>query len=151
MLTSYFWPSRFLTVSQFVRVWRNECLRIFHDRLIDETDKALVTLYDTYCHLYVFQDIYSMVTSSLLKSDLLLCRFLLLLFYIQYFSFSFFPIQVQDLIKNLVGEYFKSDTEAVMKDPILFGDYSNALDESEPRVYKDIIDYDASKALFQVL
>uniref|UniRef100_A0A669C7U5 Dynein axonemal heavy chain 10 n=1 Tax=Oreochromis niloticus TaxID=8128 RepID=A0A669C7U5_ORENI len=26
----------------FVRVWRNECLRIFHDRLIDETDKALV-------------------------------------------------------------------------------------------------------------
>lgn len=38
-----------------------------------------------------------------------------------------------------------------MKDPILFGDYSNALDETEPRVYKDIIDYDASKALFQVL
>ncbi|XP_063753564.1 dynein axonemal heavy chain 10 [Eleginops maclovinus] len=35
-------PDRFLTVTQFVRVWRNECLRIFHDRLIDETDKALV-------------------------------------------------------------------------------------------------------------
>uniref|UniRef100_A0A3Q3E3F5 Dynein axonemal heavy chain 10 n=1 Tax=Labrus bergylta TaxID=56723 RepID=A0A3Q3E3F5_9LABR len=27
--------------SVFVRVWRNECLRIFHDRLIDQTDKAL--------------------------------------------------------------------------------------------------------------
>lgn len=70
------------------------------------------------------------------------------------FSISVFlclPIQVQDLIKNLVDEYFKSDREAVMKDPILFGDYSNALDETEPRVYKDIIDYDASKALFQVL
>lgn len=40
--------------------------------------------------------------------------------------------------------------EAVMKDPILFGDYSTALDETEPRVYKDIIDYEASKALFQV-
>lgn len=38
-----------------------------------------------------------------------------------------------------------------MKDPILFGDYSNALDDAEPRVYKDIIDYDASKALFQVM
>lgn len=50
----------------------------------------------------------------------------------------------------LVDEHFKFDMEAVMKDPILFGDYSNALDETEPRVYKDIIDYEASKALFQV-
>nr|XP_061842332.1 dynein axonemal heavy chain 10-like isoform X1 [Nerophis lumbriciformis] len=33
---------RFSTVSIFVRVWRNECLRIFHDRLIDEKDKNLV-------------------------------------------------------------------------------------------------------------
>lgn len=64
--------------------------------------------------------------------------------------FLFFFVQVQDLIKNLVDEHFKFDMEAVMKDPILFGDYSNALDETEPRVYKDIIDYEASKALFQV-
>ncbi|MEQ2161926.1 hypothetical protein GOODEAATRI_014749, partial [Goodea atripinnis] len=35
---------RFLTVTQFVRVWRNECLRIFHDRLIDETDKTLASI-----------------------------------------------------------------------------------------------------------
>lgn len=59
-------------------------------------------------------------------------------------------VQVQDLIKKLVDEHFKIDMEAVMKDPILFGDYSTALDEAEPRVYKDIIDYEASKALFQV-
>ncbi|XP_058491324.1 dynein axonemal heavy chain 10 [Solea solea] len=90
-------PDRFLTVTQFVRVWRNECLRIFHDRLIDETDKALV----------------------------------------------------QGHIKNLIEEHFKSDMEAVIRDPILFGDYRNALSESEPRVYEDIQDYDASKALFQ--
>lgn len=38
-----------------------------------------------------------------------------------------------------------------MRDPILFGDYRTALNESEPRVYEDIQDYDASKALFQVL
>ncbi|XP_044053526.1 dynein axonemal heavy chain 10 isoform X1 [Siniperca chuatsi] len=90
-------PDRFLTVTQFVRVWRNECLRIFHDRLIDETDKALV----------------------------------------------------QGHIKNLTEEHFKSDMEAVMRDPILFGDYRTALSETEPRVYEDIQDYDASKALFQ--
>lgn len=38
-----------------------------------------------------------------------------------------------------------------MRDPILFGDYRTALTESEPRVYEDIQDYDACKALFQVL
>ncbi|XP_060895064.1 dynein axonemal heavy chain 10 [Labrus mixtus] len=90
-------PDRFLTVTQFVRVWRNECLRIFHDRLIDQTDKALV----------------------------------------------------QGHIKNLIEEHFRSDTEAVMRDPILFGDYRMALSETEPRVYEDMQDYDASKALFQ--
>ncbi|KAM6931388.1 dynein axonemal heavy chain 10 [Xenentodon cancila] len=90
-------PERFTTVTQFVRVWRNECLRIFHDRLIDEDDKALV----------------------------------------------------QSHIKNLIEKHFKSDMEAVMRDPILFGDYRTALSESEPRVYEDIHDYDASKAIFQ--
>ncbi|XP_028270606.1 dynein heavy chain 10, axonemal isoform X2 [Parambassis ranga] len=90
-------PERFVSVTQFVRVWRNECLRIFHDRLIDETDKALV----------------------------------------------------QGYIKNLVEEHFKSNMEAVMRDPILFGDYRTALSENEPRDYDDIQDYESSKAMFQ--
>ncbi|KAL1274160.1 hypothetical protein QQF64_026974 [Cirrhinus molitorella] len=89
-------PERFCTVTQFVRVWRNECLRVFHDRLINETDK----------------------------------------------------ITVQGHIKNLIEEHFKSDLDSAMRDPILFGDYRTAL-KSEPRVYEDILDYDASKALFQ--
>nr|XP_015221526.1 PREDICTED: dynein heavy chain 10, axonemal [Lepisosteus oculatus] len=90
-------PERFLTVPQFVRVWRNECLRVFHDRLINETDKVLV----------------------------------------------------QGHIKNLIEEHFKADLESAIRDPILFGDYRAALNEAEPRVYEDIQDYDASKALFQ--
>lgn len=61
----------------------------------------------------------------------------------------FFP-KVQGYIKSLVEEHFSSDVEEVMKDPILFGDYKLALSETEPRVYEDIQDYDASKALFQV-
>lgn len=40
-----FSPDSFLTVTQFVRLWRNECLRIFHDRLIDESDKVLVIVF----------------------------------------------------------------------------------------------------------
>lgn len=35
---------RFQTVTQMVRVWRNECLRVFHDRLINEVDKQLVSM-----------------------------------------------------------------------------------------------------------
>ncbi|KAK4813186.1 hypothetical protein QYF61_014017 [Mycteria americana] len=90
-------PERFQTVTQMVRVWRNECLRVFHDRLINEADKALV----------------------------------------------------QGHIKNLIEENFRDDLEQAMRDPILFGDFRMALSEGEPRIYEDIQDYDAAKALFQ--
>nr|XP_038946048.1 dynein axonemal heavy chain 10 isoform X3 [Rattus norvegicus] len=90
-------PDRFQTVSQMVRVWRNECLRVFHDRLINEVDKQLV----------------------------------------------------QDYIGNLVKEHFNDDYEMVMRDPILFGDFRTALQEEEPRIYEDIQDYEAAKALFE--
>lgn len=62
----------------------------------------------------------------------------------------FLFVQVQDHIKNLVVNYFRSDMDSVLRDPILFGDYRNALSEIEPRVYEDMQDYEASKALFQV-
>ncbi|XP_074463065.1 dynein axonemal heavy chain 10 [Larus michahellis] len=90
-------PERFPTVTQMVRVWRNECLRVFHDRLINEADKALV----------------------------------------------------QGHVKNLIEENFRDDLEYAMRDPILFGDFRMALSEGEPRIYEDIQDYDAAKALFQ--
>ena len=35
-------PDRFETVEQFVRVWRNEVMRVIFDRLISESDKELV-------------------------------------------------------------------------------------------------------------
>ena len=61
-----------------------------------------------------------------------------------------FHPQVQGHLKNLMEEHFKSDLEAAMRDPILFGDYKTALNESEPRVYEDIQDYDTAKGFFQV-
>ncbi|XP_055461995.1 dynein axonemal heavy chain 10 [Psammomys obesus] len=90
-------PDRFQTVTQMVRVWRNECLRVFHDRLISEEDKQLV----------------------------------------------------QEHIEELVMEQFKEDFDVVMRDPILFGDFRTALHEEEPRIYEDIQDYEAAKALFE--
>ncbi|EDV22455.1 uncharacterized protein TRIADDRAFT_50643 [Trichoplax adhaerens] len=35
-------PEKFDNPKQFIRVWRNECLRVFHDRLISEDDKTTV-------------------------------------------------------------------------------------------------------------
>ena len=35
-------PDKFATQAQFLRLWRHEVLRIFHDRLISESDKQLV-------------------------------------------------------------------------------------------------------------
>ena len=35
-----------------------------------------------------------------------------------------------------------------MREPILYGDYRNALNE-DPRLYEDTVDYDAAKAIFE--
>jgi dynein heavy chain len=58
--------------------------------------------------------------------------------------------QVNEIIKNLVTSEneFKPQTEYIFRDPVLFGDYRNALDIGEPRIYEDMQDYEASKALF---
>ena len=44
---------------------------------------------------------------------------------------------------------FSEHKEYVLRDPVLFGDYKNTFNESEPRLYEDIQDFDAAKALFQ--
>jgi len=35
-------PDMFDKVNQFVRVWRNECMRVIFDRLISDADKEIV-------------------------------------------------------------------------------------------------------------
>ena len=52
-------------------------------------------------------------------------------------------------MKNVIEEHFREHVENSMREPLLFGDYRTALDEGEARLYEDIQDYDAAKALFQ--
>lgn len=40
-------------------------------------------------------------------------------------------------------------TDYALRDPLLFGDYRNAVNESEPRFYEDLLDYKAIYFLFQ--
>ena len=58
--------------------------------------------------------------------------------------------KVQEHIRILVTAHFNDDVEVVMRDPTLFGDFRTALHEEEARIYEDIQDYEAAKALFQV-
>ncbi|XP_049877279.1 dynein axonemal heavy chain 10 [Pectinophora gossypiella] len=52
-------------------------------------------------------------------------------------------IEEEEVEKELTLE------EYVLRDPILFGDYRNALDEEEIRYYEDLLDYEAVYFLFQ--
>ena len=55
---------------------------------------------------------------------------------------------LQAYIHNLMESNYPQMIGLVCSDPILYGDYRTALDDSEPRIYEDIIDYDNAKALF---
>ena len=87
---------RFDSPAKFVRVWRNECLRVFYDRLTTDKDRSLVS----------------------------------------------------EHITELLQQNFAGHTEVALRDPLLFGDYHTALTPEQPRVYDDVQDYDAAKALF---
>eukprot|EP00048_Salpingoeca_helianthica_P012901 m.192885 g.192885 ORF g.192885 m.192885 type:complete len:4604 (+) comp15437_c5_seq116:137-13948(+) len=88
---------RFSTPAALVRVWRNECLRVFHDRLINETDKK----------------------------------------------------QVQGLIEKLISKSWPAAREPAMAEPILFGDFRNALEAEKPRLYEDFVDYAGARKVFE--
>ena len=64
--------------------------------------------------------------------------------------FFFFGISVyfiQGYVNELVEQNFTSNVDTVSREPTLFGDYRNALTE-DPRLYEDIVDYEAAKAVF---
>lgn len=57
-------------------------------------------------------------------------------------------MQLKTLTRQLLEENYPAEAEYALRDPVLFGDYRTALADGEPRIYEDIQDYDAAKALF---
>ena len=47
-------PERFSTTEQFLRVWRNECVRVIGDRLINEQDKKFIDVCSASEHSSLF-------------------------------------------------------------------------------------------------
>jgi len=87
---------QFTTTAQLVRVWRNESLRVFHDRLTTDEDKVLV----------------------------------------------------QGLVEKQIKASYNAVHSDAMAEPLLFGDFRNAMDPTKPKVYEDIGTYDKCKKIF---
>lgn len=86
---------KFQTKESIIRLWRNECMRVFSDRLVNDIDRALVN---------------------------------------------------DQLIVQILKEFFPGTEEVVLKNPILYGDYalSDPTDDEkeDPRLYEDLTDYE---------
>ncbi|KAF7265371.1 hypothetical protein GWI33_021219 [Rhynchophorus ferrugineus] len=119
----------FTSLHQLVRVWRNEFLRVFGDRLINAEDQKLVRNEMIEQIKKTFPKIEKNVEAPTVEDD--------------DFVFEEHPPEPEETEEQVdVLEY-------AMRDPILFGDYRNAINEGEPRDYEDLLDYDAIYFLFQ--
>lgn len=58
---------------------------------------------------------------------------------------------VATYVKEKIEERWEEEPDVikyVMRDPLLFGDFRNAINEGEPRFYEDLLDYEAVYSLF---
>ena len=66
--------------------------------------------------------------------------------------FIYFIIQEQNLVQNQMKTtleyFFPKSIDYVMQDPLLFGDYRNAMQPDQKREYEDLLDYEAVYHLF---
>ena len=94
----------FETLPQFVKLWRNEAIRVYGDRLIDDSDRKVV---------------------------------------------------IEEIIPDIVENYFKEQAEYALQEPLLFGDFRNAdpveQENPEPRLYEDLGDYETVTEKFKKL
>ncbi|XP_037820573.1 dynein heavy chain 10, axonemal isoform X1 [Lucilia sericata] len=124
----------FKTLRDLVRVWRNEFTRIICDRLISEKDLEMMRrqveneIRETFSPDFEVEN--GFVDPKTVAEEAANLE--------QYGAVDF--EQDERTIVTL--------TDHVMRDPCLFGDFRNAANESEPRFYEDLLDYEAVYHLF---
>ncbi|KAI8122976.1 axonemal, Dynein heavy chain 10 [Lucilia cuprina] len=124
----------FKTLRDLVRVWRNEFTRIICDRLTSEKDLELMRrqveneIRETFSPDFEVEN--GFVDPKAQAEEAANLE--------QYGAVDF--EQDEKTIVTL--------TDHVMRDPCLFGDFRNAANESEPRFYEDLLDYEAVYHLF---
>ncbi|XP_056647538.1 dynein axonemal heavy chain 10 [Diorhabda sublineata] len=128
-------PKLYTKVPFIVRLWRNEFIRVICDRLINQEDRN-----------FMARNIFIELDKAFPKKEAVIKETLK---NIDDDDFVFEPIEETTAEED---EEDKIDvTEYAMRDPILFGDYRNASNETEPRLYEDLLDYEAIYSLFQEL
>ncbi|KAI4469012.1 dynein heavy chain [Holotrichia oblita] len=137
-------PKFYEAKHQVVRLWRNEFTRVVCDRLISAEDNELMRNHiidEISAHFpsagYVppaeVKEM-SSISGEMATSNKSLTRTR--------------PEKPEP--ETPVGEDGAPDVlEYAMREPILFGDYRNAVNEEEPRFYEDLLDYEAIYFLFQ--
>ncbi|XP_066140827.1 dynein axonemal heavy chain 10 [Euwallacea fornicatus] len=123
-------PKFFTALHQIVRVWRNEFVRVFCDRLISVEDQQLVRN-ELVEQLKKYFPKPTKVSPPTPDDEN--------------------PVLVHDEETEMEEEEEEEVDvlDYVMRDPLLFGDYRNATNERDRRDYEDLLDYDAIYFLFQ--
>ena len=57
-------------------------------------------------------------------------------------------VLVREHLVALLEAHYHEKLEFIMRDPILYGDYTNTLDPSEPRLYESIEDFETAQVRF---
>lgn len=58
---------------------------------------------------------------------------------------------IVEKLKEIIYTQWEHEPEMVeyiSRDPMLYGDFRNAIEEAEPRFYEDLLDYEAVYSLF---
>ncbi|KAG5670791.1 hypothetical protein PVAND_001030 [Polypedilum vanderplanki] len=111
---------------QLVRVWRNEFTRVFCDRMICESDVAMV------------RDHMHEMVNKYFKGDDLRSRMS------QISSFrSSDKMEKKDSVSDMPANQY------IMRDPLLFGDFRHGVVDEEERTYEDLLDFTACMHLFK--
>lgn len=125
-------PSFFKETRHLVRVWRNEFARVICDRLINEQDQQFME---------------QQLGEQIMEQFPIPRSFR--------HTVQMEPTQQQQLQEGRLESRIKSAVvelsvaQYALRDPLLFGDYRNAVNPAEERYYEDLLDYEAIYFLFQ--
>uniref|UniRef100_A0A8W7PMI7 AAA+ ATPase domain-containing protein n=1 Tax=Anopheles coluzzii TaxID=1518534 RepID=A0A8W7PMI7_ANOCL len=125
-------PSFFKETRHLVRVWRNEFARVICDRLINEQDQQFME---------------QQLGEQIMEQFPIPRSFR--------HTVQMEPAQQQQLQEGRLESRIKSAVvelsvaQYALRDPLLFGDYRNAVNPAEERYYEDLLDYEAIYFLFQ--
>uniref|UniRef100_A0A182IR22 AAA+ ATPase domain-containing protein n=1 Tax=Anopheles atroparvus TaxID=41427 RepID=A0A182IR22_ANOAO len=119
-------PSFFKETRHLVRVWRNEFSRVICDRLINEHDQQ-----------FLVEQI----------SEQIMEQFPVPRSFRHTVQMDQRQSRLESRIKSAIVEM--SIAQYALRNPLLFGDYRNAVNPAEERHYEDLLDYEAIYFLFQ--